>query len=127
VLDATSAGVMLATPRGDLQVLASSSDTMRVLELSPTSRRLPSSSTVTRVDAQALDNQLTEALNSRVIIEQAKGRVSEADHLDMDQAFRRLPSHARNHNLRSTDLCRSIADRSMAPRSLDPLPTKRTR
>ena len=73
------------------------------------------------LDAQTLNNQLTQALNSRVIIEQAKGKVSEAAHLDMDQAFQRLRNHARNHNLRLTDLCRAIAEGTRIPTALDPL------
>jgi GAF domain-containing protein len=71
------------------------------------------------VDAQTLNNQLSQALNSRIIIEQAKGRVSEAANLDMDQAFQRLRNHARNRNLRLTDLCRAVADRTRSPITLD--------
>ena len=74
-------------------------------------------------DTQALNNQLNHALTSRVIIEQAKGKISEAAHLDMDQAFQRLRHHARNHNLRLTDLAHDIAAGTLRPGSLDPLPS----
>jgi GAF domain-containing protein len=77
------------------------------------------------VDAQILNDQLTQALNSRIIIEQAKGKISEAAQVDMDQAFQRLRRYARGHNLRLTDLCRSIADGTLATRALDPVPPKR--
>jgi GAF domain-containing protein len=73
----------------------------------------------TAIDAQALNNQLNEALNSRIVIEQAKGKVSEACGLEMDAAFERLRHHARNHNLRLTELCRDIANGSLVPTDLD--------
>ena len=74
------------------------------------------------VNAQTLNNQLNQALNSRIIIEQAKGKISESAGLDMDDAFRRIRRHARSHNLRLTDLCRAIAEGTLTSGSLDPLP-----
>jgi len=53
--------------------------------------------------AQVLNEQLTNALNSRIVIEQANGMVSEREALDMDASFRLLRNHARNHNLSLTD------------------------
>jgi GAF domain-containing protein len=79
------------------------------------------------VDAQTLNNQLSQALNSRIIIEQAKGKLGEAAHLDMDQAFQRLRNHARNHNLRLTDLCRAVAEGTQSPSGLDPVSPPRHR
>jgi GAF domain-containing protein len=77
----------------------------------------------TAADAQTLNSQLSEALNSRVVIEQAKGKISEAFGVDMDEAFRRLRNHARNHNVRLTQLAREIARSSaVTARTLDPLP-----
>ena len=204
-LDVAAAGVMIATPAGHLQVVASSSDAMRTLELfqlqsdqgpcvdayqsgqpvinhdlASDTRRWPSFTpraiaagfrsthslpmhlhgqtigalNMFRADngtlepddviaaqaladiatiailqhrasasAQALNNQLNHALNSRIVIEQAKGKISEAAHLDMDQAFQRLRHHARNHNLRLTDLAHDIAAGTVRPGSLDPLPS----
>ena len=72
------------------------------------------------LDTQFLNEQLNGALNSRIVIEQAKGKISEAANLDMDKAFLRLRHHARNHNLRLGDLARSIAEGTIDPRSLDP-------
>jgi GAF domain-containing protein len=206
-LDVTAAGVMIATPDGHLQVVASSSDAMRTLELfqlqsdqgpcvdayrsgqpvinqdlntnigrwprfSPQAMAAGFRSThslpmhlrdqtigalnmfradngilapddVTAAQAladvatiailqhraitntQALNEQLNHALNSRIVIEQAKGKISEAAHLDMDQAFQRLRHHARSHNLRLTDLAQNIATGIVQPGTLDPLPPPR--
>ena len=74
------------------------------------------------VDAAVLNTQLSEALNSRIIIEQAKGKVSEASGLDMDRSFQRIRNHARNHNLRLTELARGIAEGTTLIVGLDPLP-----
>jgi GAF domain-containing protein len=208
VLDVDSAGVMLAGPGGELQVVASSSDAMRSLELfelqanegpcvdcfisgapivnlelSEVDGRWPRfarraiilgfhsvhalpmhlrGTTVGALNlfrttpgtlngddvvaAQALADvatiaiiqhqssmsaadlhaQLREALNSRIIIEQAKGRVSEASGLDMDRSFDRIRNHARNHNLRLTDLARTIAEGTTEIVGLDPPPKKKS-
>ena len=71
------------------------------------------------LDAELLNHQLSNALNSRVIIEQAKGMISQATSCDMDQAFARLRSHARNHNLGLTAVAVSVVEGSVAPRGLD--------
>ncbi len=60
----------------------------------------------------ALAEQLQTALNSRVIIEQAKGVIAERRHLDMDQSFTLLRSTARTTNRRLSDLARAVVDRS---------------
>ncbi len=73
------------------------------------------------VDAQTLNLQLSQALNSRIVIEQAKGKVSQAANIDMDQAFQRLRAHARNHNLRLSQLAADIAAGTTPPNHLDPL------
>ena len=204
VLDVDSAGVMLTGPNGDPQVVASSSDTMRSLELfelqsdegpcvdcirsgtpivnveiaradirwprfapravaegfhsvhalpmrlrgttvgalnmfrtapgplAPddelAAQALADVATITviqhqtAVDAEILTSQLAEALNSRIIIEQAKGRVSEASGRDMEMSFQRLRNHARNHHLRLTELAREVVDGNVAIVRLDPLP-----
>jgi GAF domain-containing protein len=203
VIEVDSAGVMLVTPAGELQVIASSSEAMRILELfelqsdegpclecfrggnavvnialAEVHDRWPQFSeraaaggfhsvhalpmrsrgvtlgalnmfrtTPGRLNAddiavaQALADvatiaiiqyqssigsaeliaQLNEALNSRIIIEQAKGKVSEASGLDMPASFQRLRNHARNHNIRLTDLARGVADGTVSCVSLDPL------
>ena len=204
VLDVDSAGVMLTSPGGELQVVASSSDTMRGLELfelqsdegpcvdcfrsgepivnvelagsdfqwpvfAPravadgfhsvhalpmhlrgttvgalnlfriahgtlgaedvlVAQALADVATIAiiqheaAVDAAVLNAQLGEALNSRIIIEQAKGRISEASGRGVDESFQRLRNHARNHNLRLTELARDVVVGNTPVIRLDPLP-----
>ncbi len=56
--------------------------------------------------------QLQTALNSRVLIEQAKGILAERLHLDVADAFALLRADARNHNRRLSDLAQAIVDGS---------------
>jgi GAF domain-containing protein len=58
--------------------------------------------------SETVSEQLQAALNSRVVIEQAKGKIAERHGLDMDQAFALLRDHARNTNQRLTDLARNF-------------------
>lgn len=204
VLDVDAAGLMLAEPDGDLRVLASSSEAMRVLELfevqsqegpcldayrtgelvvnqalSESGGRWPhfepealaagfrsvdalpmqlrgtvigalnlfhgESGSMARADvdaaqafadvatiailqdraaseAQVLNEQLSYALGSRIVIEQAKGMVAERQSLDMEQAFARLRHHARNHNLRLVDVAADVIDGNLAASALDSSP-----
>jgi len=61
-------------------------------------------------DSAILAEQLHTALNSRVVIEQAKGVLSAHSGMDMHHAFTALRNHARAHNLRLSDLARTIAE-----------------
>jgi GAF domain-containing protein len=72
------------------------------------------------LNANTLNAQLSNALNSRIIIEQAKGMVRQATNCDMDEAFNRLRAHARNHNEGLTDLANRVVERVTAPNELDP-------
>jgi GAF domain-containing protein len=47
---------------------------------------------------QQLSEQLQEALESRIVIEQAKGITSQQNSVTLDQAFQRMRSHARNNH-----------------------------
>ena len=60
--------------------------------------------------SDTLNEQLQTALNSRVIIEQAKGKLAERLGLDMNQAFTLLRDQARNRNQRLSDLARAFVD-----------------
>jgi GAF domain-containing protein len=54
------------------------------------------------------EGHLQHALTSRISIEQAKGMISERGHLDMDEAFTRLRSYARNNNRGLTEVAESL-------------------
>jgi GAF domain-containing protein len=58
--------------------------------------------------ADVLAEQLEGALNSRVIIEQAKGVLSGRSGLDLAQSFTLLRDHARNTNQRLSDLALAV-------------------
>jgi transcriptional regulator with GAF, ATPase, and Fis domain len=202
VLGVSAAGVMLASPNGDLRLVASSSEAMRVVELFELqaqegpcldafrtgervqhenlhagSGRWPRFSTValeagfqsafalplrlrdttigalnvfnvaqtpmdeadalvarafadlatisvlqTRAadETQRVNEQLTNALTSRVVIEQAKGVVFERAGIDMTEAFSRLRRYARNNNLRLTDVAQAAIDGTLDPRAWAP-------
>jgi GAF domain-containing protein len=64
---------------------------------------------------EVLSEQLQTALNSRVIIEQAKGVLAVSGQLSMDAAFRALRGFARGNNLRLSDVARALVDRDLAP------------
>jgi cysteine synthase len=49
---------------------------------------------------EILTDQLQGALNSRVVIEQAKGALAQIHGISVDEAFSRMRSYARGHHLR---------------------------
>jgi len=199
VLDVGAAGLMLVAPEGDLRVMASSSEAMRVLELfelqsqegpcldcyrtgqlvfngdlnlddrwprfrlealtagfqavhalpmrlrgsvigalnlfhvEPGEMRQPDLDAAqaladvatiavlqhrATLEAQLVNEQLNHALNTRIVIEQAKGMVAEREGLDMQQAFSLLRRHARSHNLRLADVARDVIDGTLPASSL---------
>lgn len=73
-------------------------------------------------EAQVINEQLTHALNSRVVIEQAKGMIAERLGIDMERSFTALRTHARNHNLRLADVADAIIGGTITASALDPLP-----
>ncbi len=62
--------------------------------------------------------QLQRALDSRVLIEQAKGALSQALNLSMDQAFSALRSYARNHNQPLHAVAQAITSREITAEML---------
>jgi len=201
VLDVEAAGIMLAAPDGQLRVMASSSDEMRVLELfeiqaeegpcvdchrtgvavvnqdlaadgpwprfaaealesgyqsvhavpmrlrgavigalnlfrtdagemsSPDTEVAQAFADVATIailqhraaqEAQVINDQLTHALNSRIVIEQAKGMLAERLGLDLERSFTALRSHARSHNLRLADVANDVISGTIAPSTFEP-------
>jgi GAF domain-containing protein len=201
-LDVNAAGIMLASPAGALRVVASSSETMRTLELfeqqssegpcqdcfrsgspvasssfadmharwprfGPRAREagfeavhaLPmhvrertvgalnlfrtAATVIPQADleaAQALadvatiailqhrdaaaahivNEQLQQALNSRLTIEQAKGMLAERTGTHPEQAFQLLRGYARNRNRPIADVCLAVIDDTINTADLNP-------
>ena len=75
------------------------------------------------LEGQLVNEQLQMALNSRIVIEQAKGMAAERLGLNMEQAFSTLRNHARNHNLLLVDVARDVISGTLGAAALDPLPS----
>jgi transcriptional regulator with GAF, ATPase, and Fis domain len=63
-------------------------------------------------ESNVLNEQMQTALNSRVVIEQAKGKLAERFGLDMDEAFTILRDQARARNRRLAELAQSFVEGS---------------
>jgi transcriptional regulator with GAF, ATPase, and Fis domain len=74
-------------------------------------------------DRDAVAAQLQAALDSRVVLEQAKGILAQLGGLDMDQAFAALRRHARDNNERLTEVARAVVRRELSGERL--LPSER--
>ena len=74
------------------------------------------------VEAHAQDRlrseQLQVALDSRVLIEQAKGMVASRDGVSVTEAFLRMRRHARRHNASIHDVARAVVELGLV---LDPI------
>ncbi len=69
-------------------------------------------------ESHELIDQLNTALNTRIVIEQAKGIVAERQSVDMERAFAALRQHARDHNLRLSDVAAAVVSGTLEPSSL---------
>jgi hypothetical protein len=68
--------------------------------------------------------QLQGALNSRILIEQAKGVVAEQQRVNMEEAFAMLRGYSRSTRMPLSDVARAVIDRSVSSvelRSVPPL------
>jgi len=70
-------------------------------------------------DAHIVNEQLQHALNNRIVIEQAKGVLAERAGIEVDVAFTRMRTYARNGNLRLVDVAREVIDNTVDTRLLD--------
>jgi GAF domain-containing protein len=77
-------------------------------------------------EAQVLNDQLNHALNSRIVIEQAKGMVAERADLSMEDAFAALRNHARRNNLRLADVANDVIGGRLSAATLLAPPSPRS-
>jgi GAF domain-containing protein len=75
------------------------------------------------LQAQVVNEQLSRALNSRIVIEQAKGVLAERGSLDMEHAFARLRGYARTNNRRLVDVAHDVISGALAADTLVPATT----
>jgi GAF domain-containing protein len=73
---------------------------------------------------ETVAEQLQAALNSRVVIEQAKGKLAERLSVDMDRAFTMLRDYARTTNQHLTDVARDFVTGGTA--EFPPVPPRRS-
>ena len=66
-------------------------------------------------EAQRVNEQLSAALTSRIVIEQAKGVISERAGISLAEAFSRMRGYARHHNRRLTDVAQASVDGTLDP------------
>lgn len=67
------------------------------------------------LQAHLVIDQLNNALNTRIVIEQAKGVIAARSQLDMSEAFTWLRQHARSHNLLLVDVAKAVIDGTVMP------------
>jgi transcriptional regulator with GAF, ATPase, and Fis domain len=75
--------------------------------------------------SSVLAEQLQRALNTRVVIEQAKGVVAERDGTSMVRAFDRLRAHARHHNLKLAEVAEGVVGGTLELLGSPRLPPRR--
>jgi transcriptional regulator with GAF, ATPase, and Fis domain len=61
-------------------------------------------------ESALVQDQLQHALDSRVIIEQAKGYLAQTEQIDMDTAFSRIRSHARATRMRLAEVAAQVVE-----------------
>jgi hypothetical protein len=75
------------------------------------------------VEAGVLNAQLHHALNSRIVIEQAKGIVAERKGVSMEAAFVALRNHSRRQHLRLAEVAQGVINGSIMLSELDLQPS----
>ena len=66
-------------------------------------------------DPNAVNEQLQTALDTRVILEQAKGVLAQTGGLNMADAYAALARYARDQNLKLAHVARALVERSVSP------------
>ena len=69
-------------------------------------------------DGRTLTSHLEVALDSRVVIEQAKGIIAERNKITVDDAFALLRAFARNHNRLLSETASQVVDGTLQPDTL---------
>jgi GAF domain-containing protein len=78
-------------------------------------------------DQETVNQQLQTALNSRIVLEQAKGILAQLGDVDMNGAFAHLRRYSRDHNWRLSDLAAALVAREMpASQVLEHVRSKQT-
>jgi hypothetical protein len=95
-------GVDISRPDADLAQALADTATIGILQERHISR------------GNELADQLQQALNSRLVVEQAKGMVAEGRNVDLDAAFAMLLRHARAGRFPLRDVARGIVQRTMS-------------
>jgi GAF domain-containing protein len=66
-------------------------------------------------DAVELTRQLQEAIESRAVIEQAKGALMARESIDADAAFGRLRAESQSRNVKLRDIAREVVESTQSP------------
>jgi transcriptional regulator with GAF, ATPase, and Fis domain len=66
------------------------------------------------VETQLVNSQLAHALQSRIVIEQAKGILAERTGLEIESAFSMMRNFARSHNLKLVDVAEGVVDGTLS-------------
>ena len=75
------------------------------------------------LESRLVNAQLSHALNSRIVIEQAKGVLAERAGITMEASFSRIRNHARNHNRKLVDVAEGVIDGTLSVTELEPTGT----
>ena len=65
-------------------------------------------------DRETINEQLQQALTSRIAIEQAKGVLAQLGNLEMDESFAVLRRYSRDHNRRLGEVAREVVSRELS-------------
>jgi GAF domain-containing protein len=71
-------------------------------------------------DVQQVNEHLAYALNTRILIEQAKGVLAERSGVDMEAAFSALRHYARAHQQLLSEVARAVVDGELLADAFDP-------